>query len=157
LRLHFALVFPAVVLLCLSCATPGKPAPAPASMAEPLRFDDPDRVSRIASAARALEPKSVETLEETRAPGAAIGLVVDGQLIYFKGVGVREVNARPEPSERAGAADPALRVDEDTVFRIASMTKAFVSAAMLRLRDEGLLSLDDPAAKYLPELRGLRY
>ena len=37
------------------------------------------------------------------------------------------------------------------------MTKAFVSAAALRLRDEGKLSLDDPAEKYLPELRGLRY
>jgi D-alanyl-D-alanine-carboxypeptidase/D-alanyl-D-alanine-endopeptidase len=159
---HFALVFAfafgllVAPLGCVSSATPGKPPPssmrasasaATASAVEPLRFDDPARVSRIVSAARAFEPKLIKALEKTRAPGAAIGLVVDGQLVYFKCIGVREV----------GAADPARLVDEDTVFRIASMTKAFVSAAALRLRDEGLLSLDDPAEKYLPELRGLRY
>jgi CubicO group peptidase (beta-lactamase class C family) len=37
------------------------------------------------------------------------------------------------------------------------MSKAFVSAAALHLRDQGLLSLDDPAEKYLPELRNLHY
>lgn len=163
----WALVLPVTALVSLSCATPGKPAPSaiPASdsIVEPLRFDDPGRVSRIVAAARALEPGLVKTLEQTRAPGAAIGLVVDGQLVYFKGIGVREVRdaAVPGSSGSAGvsapAADPALRVDEDTVFRIASMTKAFVSAAALRLRDEGKLSLDDPAEKYLPELRGLSY
>lgn len=165
------LVAPLVGLSCATRGKPGKPAPSSmrasastasgsaASRVEPLRFDDPARISRIAAAARALEPRSVKTLEKTRAPGAAIGLVVDGQLIYFKGIGVREVRevAGPGPSGQGAVADPALLVDEDTVFRIASMTKAFVSAAALRLRDEGKLSLDDPAEKYLPELRGLRY
>ncbi|MEO8188802.1 MAG: serine hydrolase domain-containing protein [Acidobacteriota bacterium] len=128
------------------------------SVAEPLRFDDPARVSRIVSAARALEPSLVKTLEKTRAPGAAIGLVIDGELVYFKAVGEREV-VGAGPSGQAGAPATALSVavDEDTVFRIASMTKSFVSAAALRLRDQGLLSLDDPAEKHLPELRGLRY
>ncbi len=173
---RFLLALPVASLVGLSCATPGKPAPSPAgtssataaasaaaaSAVEPLRFDDPTRVSRIAGAARALEPQLVKALEKTRAPGAAIGLVVNGQLIYFKGVGVREVREAggSGPSGQAGQSAPAdlgLFVDEDTVFRIASMTKAFVSAAALRLRDEGLLSLDDPAEKYLPELRGLRY
>jgi D-alanyl-D-alanine-carboxypeptidase/D-alanyl-D-alanine-endopeptidase len=156
LPLHVAFAPLGAILVCLSCATPGKPPAARASTVEPQRFDDPTRVSRIAAAARALEPKLVQTLDKSRAPGAAIGLVVDGQLVYFKGVGVREV-VGSGPSGQTGAPDPALLVDEDTVFRIASMTKAFVSAAALRLRDEGLLSLDDPAEKYLPELRGLRY
>ena len=150
---HFAFALLVAPLGCVSSATPGKPPPSSirasastASTAEPLRFDDPTRVSRIVAAARALEPSLIKTLEKTRAPGAAIGLVVDGQLVYFKGIGVREVSV-----------NAALLVDEDTVFRIASMTKAFVSAAALRLRDEGLLSLDDPAEKYVPELRGLHY
>lgn len=125
---------------------------AVASPAAPVRFDDPARLSRVVAAARALEPRLVKILEESRAPGAAIGLVVDGRLVYFKAVGVRAVAAAG-----ADASDPALRVDEDTVFRIASLTKAFVSAAALRLRDDGRLALDDPAEKYLPELRGLRY
>ena len=48
-------------------------------------------------------------------------------------------------------------VDADTVFRIASMTKSFTAMAILKLRDEGKLSLDDPAEKYVPEMKGLVY
>lgn len=151
--LGIVLTIGVAALAGLSCATPGKPAPPgartpEAPVREPLRFDDPARLTRIAAAARALEPKLVKLLEGTRAPGSAIGLVVDGRLVYFKGVGVREVDA---------GSGPAVGVDEDTVFRLASLTKAFVSAAALRLRDEGKLALDDPAEKYLPELRALRY
>ena len=46
-------------------------------------------------------------------------------------------------------------VNEDTVFRIASMTKSFTALAILALRDEGTLSLDDPAGKYLPALAAM--
>lgn len=44
-------------------------------------------------------------------------------------------------------------VDEDTIFHWASITKTFTGVAVLQLRDRGLLSLDDPAVKYVPELR----
>jgi CubicO group peptidase (beta-lactamase class C family) len=43
------------------------------------------------------------------------------------------------------------------VFRIASMTKSFTALSILKLRDEGKLSLDDPAERYLPELKALKY
>ena len=49
------------------------------------------------------------------------------------------------------------RSTPDTVFRIASMTKSFTAMAILKLRDEGKLSLDDPAERYVPELKGLGY
>src|SRR5713226_4147579 len=49
---------------------------------------------------------------------------------------------------------PAMR---DTVWRIASMTKSFTAMSILKLRDEGKLSLDDPASKYVPELAKLTY
>ncbi|HNJ97081.1 MAG TPA: serine hydrolase domain-containing protein [Ilumatobacteraceae bacterium] len=44
----------------------------------------------------------------------------------------------------------------DLVFRIASMTKSFTVAAILSLRDEGVWRLDDPVAKYAPELAAVR-
>ena len=47
-------------------------------------------------------------------------------------------------------------VDTNSVFRIASMTKSFTAASILMLRDEGKLSLDDPAERWVPELKGLR-
>jgi CubicO group peptidase (beta-lactamase class C family) len=44
-------------------------------------------------------------------------------------------------------------VDEETIFHWASITKTFTGVAIMQLRDRGLLSLDDPAIKYVPELR----
>ncbi len=66
---------------------------------------------------------------------------MDGELVLAKGWGARG---------SSGAA-----VDADTVFRIASMTKSFTALAILRLRDEGKLSLDDAVAKWIPELAGM--
>jgi CubicO group peptidase (beta-lactamase class C family) len=73
-------------------------------------------------------------------PAIAYGIVRDGALVHFAGFGERA----------AGGAPP----DADTVFRIASMSKSFTASAVLLLRDEGLLALDDPAEKYVPELAG---
>ncbi|HXH05084.1 MAG TPA: serine hydrolase domain-containing protein [Vicinamibacterales bacterium] len=85
-----------------------------------------------------------EQARAMHAPGAAWGVVLDGRLAHWGATGVRDVEA--------GAP-----VDADTVFRIASMTKSFTALAVLQLRDEGRLSLDDPVERYVPELAGLRY
>jgi CubicO group peptidase (beta-lactamase class C family) len=54
-----------------------------------------------------------------------------------------------------GFADLQARrpVDADTIFHWASITKTFTAIGVMQLRDRGLLSLDDPIVKYLPELR----
>ena len=54
-----------------------------------------------------------------------------------------------------GFQDRAARrpVDEDTIYHWASITKTFTGIAIMQLRDRGLLSLDDPAVRYVPELR----
>jgi CubicO group peptidase (beta-lactamase class C family) len=54
-----------------------------------------------------------------------------------------------------GYQDAAARraVDRETIFHWASITKMFTGVAIMQLRDRGLLSLDDPAIKYVPELR----
>jgi CubicO group peptidase (beta-lactamase class C family) len=74
-------------------------------------------------------------------PAIAYGVVADGGLVHARGLGERWVDG-PAP-------------DELTVFRIASMTKSFTAAAVLLLRDEGALRLDDPAEVYVPELTGV--
>ncbi len=73
-------------------------------------------------------------------PAIGYGIVRDGALAHAAGFGERML----------GGAAP----DADTVFRIASMSKSFTASAVLMLRDEGLLALDDPAEKYVPELSG---
>ena len=73
-------------------------------------------------------------------PGLAYGIVAGGELAHAAGLGERHL----------GGSAP----DADTVFRIASMTKSFTASAILALRDEGALRLDDLAEDYVPELRG---
>ena len=71
-------------------------------------------------------------------PAISYGIVAGGKLVHSAGFGARS----------PGATAP----DADTVFRIASMSKSFTAAAIMALRDSGLLALDDPAEKYVPEL-----
>jgi CubicO group peptidase (beta-lactamase class C family) len=70
-------------------------------------------------------------------PGIALAIVKDGKIVVAKGYGVRKMG------------DPAL-VDEHTMFGIGSNTKAFTTAALATLVDEGKLSWDDPVYQHLP-------
>lgn len=72
-------------------------------------------------------------------PGVAVSLVRDGKMLSAKGYGVRTIGA-PAP------------VDENTVFAVASLTKAFTAAALATLVDEKKLSWDDHVVDYLPDL-----
>ena len=76
-------------------------------------------------------------------PGLVYGVVVDGQLIHVRGLGVQDVETRSP-------------VTPDTLFRIASMSKAFTALAILKLRDEGKVSLDAPAELMSPNCAGGR-
>ena len=76
-------------------------------------------------------------LQVLRTPGASIAVVKDGRVLFAKGYGVRTVG-------------DTARVDAHTLFQIASNTKAFTTAALAMLADDGKLSWDDPVAKLLP-------
>src|SRR6266850_1730100 len=76
-------------------------------------------------------------LQVLRTPGAAIAVVKDGRVVFAKGYGVRSVG-------------DTARVDAHTLFQIASNTKAFTTAALAILADEGKLSWDDAVTKFLP-------
>ncbi len=127
-------------LLLLTAATAG----AQSSVAPPATFDVPDRADRLARAIPAVDSGMRAFMARSRVPGIAYGIIVDGKLLHVAAHGLREV-----PS--------GARVDTSSVFRIASMTKSFTALAILQLRDAGKLSLDDPAEKYVPQLKGLRY
>jgi serine-type D-Ala-D-Ala carboxypeptidase/endopeptidase len=77
-------------------------------------------------------------------PGMVWGIVHDGRLVHVKGAGMQDI-------------DTKRPVTPDTLFRIASMTKAFTALAILKLRDEGKLTLDATVETYVPELRGWKY
>ncbi len=70
-------------------------------------------------------------------PGMAVAIVKDGKIVLAKGYGVRK-------------AEEATPVDEFTMFGIGSNTKAFTTAALATLVDEGKLAWDDPVYQRLP-------
>jgi CubicO group peptidase (beta-lactamase class C family) len=81
---------------------------------------------------------------DAHVPGMVWGIVRDGRLVHVKAAGVQDLAAKRP-------------VTPDTRFRIASMSKAFTALAILKLRDDGRLSLDAPVETYVPELGGWRY
>lgn len=81
-----------------------------------------------------------QALEEFHVPGAAVAVVVDDKVIHCQGYGMRDL-------------ENALPVTENTVFPIASNTKAFTSFLIGQLVEEGKLAWDDPVIKYLPQFR----
>jgi serine-type D-Ala-D-Ala carboxypeptidase/endopeptidase len=96
---------------------------------------------------RAFEPADrvfADFVLDAHLPGLVYGIVADGQLAHVGTFGVQDLESRRP-------------VTGDTLFRIASMTKAFTALTILKLRDNGQIRLDTLAEGYVPELRGWKY
>ena len=76
-------------------------------------------------------------MEQWQIPGMAVAIVKDGKVVWMKGYGVRE----------AGKPD---KVDENTLFMIASNSKLFTATSIAKLESEKKLSLDDKVTQYIP-------
>ena len=111
---------------------------------KPAHFADDDRAEKIRGAALQLQKLIEDHGKDRHIPGIAYGVVVDGELVVASATGTLDVASN-------------LPAAPTSAFRIASMTKSFTAMAILKLRDEGKLSLTDPAEKYVPEMGGLEY
>jgi CubicO group peptidase (beta-lactamase class C family) len=100
-----------------------------------------------------LDTRLARDQAEERLPSVAAGLVRDGELIWTAGRGRVGGAARVGGAGGAGgegqAGDASQRPDTGTQYRAGSITKTFTATAVLRLRDAGRLSLDDPIGDYL--------
>ena len=74
-------------------------------------------------------------------PGAAVGIVRDGELAAFVSHGVADMESGAAPTSRS-------------IARVASVTKTFTATAIMQLRDASLLALDDPLLLHIPEFTG---
>ena len=104
----------------------------------PPRFTDPNRAAKLESAMPEIDKIFHRFATDRKITGMVWGVVIDNKLAHVSSTGLRD---------RATNAP----VTENTVFRIASMTKSFTALAILKLRDEGKLSLEDPVSKWIPE------
>ena len=114
------------------------------STAPPTRFSDSARAAKLAAAFPDVDRAFAAYAERQHIPGAIWGIIIDGRLAHVGVTGYRDVAAKAP-------------VDSSTVFRIASMTKSFTAMAILTLRDDGKLSLDDAVERWVPELKNLVY
>ncbi|MFA7409464.1 MAG: serine hydrolase domain-containing protein, partial [Bacteroidales bacterium] len=80
------------------------------------------------------------TLKTFDVPGIAVGVVKDGQVVHAQGYGLRSLNT-------------GKPVNENTLFGIASNSKAFTAAALGMLVEEGKLKWDDKVVDHIPEFR----
>jgi CubicO group peptidase (beta-lactamase class C family) len=86
---------------------------------------------------RSIDTYITEAMSRWNISGMSVAIIKDGKIFFVKGYGLRELG-KPDS------------VDENTVFSIASNTKAFTGTAIAILESEGKLSLDDNITKYFP-------
>ncbi|MFT3902554.1 MAG: serine hydrolase domain-containing protein [Niabella sp.] len=102
------------------------------------------RIKNIEAAFPVIDKMMTDFAKQHHSPGLAYGLVVDGQLVHSGNSGYANISEN-------------IKASSQSAFRIASMTKSFTGLAILKLRDEGKLKLDDPADLYIPELKNQKY
>ena len=98
----------------------------------------------IARAAPQMDKIFTQFMADNHVPGLVYGVVKDGRLAYVKPFGLQDMDAKRP-------------VTADSLFRIASMTKAFTALTLLHLRDQGKVALQANAEDYIPEMKGWRY
>jgi CubicO group peptidase (beta-lactamase class C family) len=79
-----------------------------------------------------------QLLKDGRVPGLSFAIIRDGKIVETKALGVRD-------------ASTAIPVDDNTIFEAASLSKPVFAYAVLQLVDAGVLSLDTPLSKYVPD------
>ncbi len=84
-----------------------------------------------------LENFIFEKMSETKLPGLSISLIEDGDLVYKRGFGFRDLSN-------------GLPATPETLYCIGSVTKSFTCLAIMQLQEKGKLNVDDPIEKYVP-------
>ncbi|MEO0332139.1 MAG: serine hydrolase domain-containing protein [Bacteroidota bacterium] len=141
------------ILLTVACQSPESP-PVETSPVDsvsrvsssytPSAFEEDNRKEQLQSIAPRLKELMQQHADDRHISGVAWGMVVDDELVVADAYGL--ANREEE-----------IPATTSSVFRIASMTKSFTAMAILKLRDEGKLSLHDPITEYIPEAKNLEY
>src|ERR1044071_731047 len=101
------------------------------------KAQSPEEVGFVESRLKRLSERIEEGVKNNELPGAVVLIARNGKLVMFDSFGYRDKEAK-------------VPMTNDTIFRIASMTKPIVSVATIMLMEEGKLSLADPVSRYIP-------
>jgi CubicO group peptidase (beta-lactamase class C family) len=129
-----------IFLLSSQLVSPTAQAQTPANFS-PASYQDPERNNRIATTFPIVEEMIKEYATAHHFPGYAFGIVVDGKLVFKSSGGYANLEQK-------------IPASSSSMFRVASMSKSFTALAILQLRDQGKLRLDDPVEMYIPVMKG---
>ena len=121
-----------VLVVALACA--------PASFAQTLQRARPESVGLSSERLKRLGDAFDGYVKDGKLSGGVVLLARRGKVAYVDAFGLRDREANAP-------------MREDTIFRIASQTKALVSVGVMMLQEEGRLLISDPVGKYLPEFK----
>jgi CubicO group peptidase (beta-lactamase class C family) len=114
-----------------------------AALADGLPKAPPEQVGLSAERLGRLTQTVREDVAKGRIAGAVMLIARKGKVAYLESFGLRDKDANAP-------------MGKDAIFRVASMTKPVTSVAAMMLVEEGKIALDDPVAKYLPQLGKLK-
>jgi CubicO group peptidase (beta-lactamase class C family) len=101
------------------------------------KAQSPEEVGFVSTRLKRLSDRLNEGVRNNELPGAVVLIARNGKLAMFDSFGFRDKDAK-------------VPMTNDTIFRIASMTKPIVSVAAMLLVEEGRITLADPVARYIP-------
>nr|WP_309224888.1 serine hydrolase domain-containing protein [Mycolicibacterium sp. CBMA 234] len=120
-------------------------APAPSAAAVPVPIPTVAPVGPFAPITRLVN----DAIEASRMPGAVVQIGHGGAVAFRQAYGARRLADEPAVD---GSAAPAEPMTDDTIFDLASLTKALsTTVAVLQLYEKGLVRIDDPVQAYFPE------
>jgi len=101
------------------------------------KAQSPEEVGFVATRLKRLSDRIEEGVKNNELPGAVLLIARNGKLVMFDSFGFRDKDAK-------------VPMTNDTIFRIASMTKPIVTVAAIMLMEEGKLTLQDPVSRFIP-------
>lgn len=134
-----AISLAALTAVGLAWTSPASAQQATGTIAGPERLVQGMSVERLARIA----PVMKQQVDKGTFPGAVTLIARRGQVVHFEATGFLDA-AKTKP------------IAKDSIFRLASMTKAITTAAAMMLVEQGVFKINDPISTYLPELKDLK-
>lgn len=136
-------LLPLLIIVLIGCTEKQTEVALPTTSTQQYsipHFADSASFTKIQEAFPVIEKLYQDYAEKNHFPSISFGIIAGGQLVYSGNVGMTNLTQQ-------------TRATTKSLYRIASMSKSFTAMAILKLRDEGKLSLTDPVSNYIPEMK----
>jgi CubicO group peptidase (beta-lactamase class C family) len=108
-----------------------------------LPVESPEKAGLSTECLNRIDAVMNDYIQNGKMPGMVTMVIRHGKVLYFKSFGMKDIKAKKE-------------MTNDAIFRIASMSKAITTAAVMTLYEEGYFLLTDPVSKFIPEFKNPR-